>query len=252
MDANACHAVSQKLRDLRTWIQELRPALQTEGLGCAWNADMDQFCDVEATVEFDIQWIVVGDNPGEGEQETQRYFSPAGGVGPIARLVLERIGYYRSQVLVLNKTPISTAGSEATEKLSPSQRVYLESTQDRMADTICDLVTLTNARTWVMGHGGCWTPQQKWRLHPIERSEPPRYPKGILYPIFFRKLAAFYAQWPTLASCFYISKHFSNANFFGEVDVDHLIHVGVEQALIDLEAKQNYRADLLVHGCQQP
>ncbi|MDX9898235.1 MAG: hypothetical protein RBT62_04900 [Spirochaetia bacterium] len=103
-----------------------------------------------------IAWIVVADNPGKREQEAANNRYLVGRSGMVAeRFFARELGIdFRTETIIINKTPIHTAKTVQLRrlvKLYPQARVVLEESQRFMASIVPVLQACCKARVWVMG-----------------------------------------------------------------------------------------------------
>jgi len=118
----------------------------------------------------DIRLIIVGDNPGKNEQLfcNRRYL--VGQAGKIGERFFRRnpeLGIdFRSNVLILNKTPLHSAKTKELdwiqERASPRVRPLLRVTQQWMAHETADLRSVLGCPLWLVGYselkkGGIFT-----------------------------------------------------------------------------------------------
>lgn len=106
--------------------------------------------------EADIAWIVVADNPGRREQEacSQRYLVGLSGKAAENFFRRELNLDFRSQAIVINKTPVHSAKTVQLKKLLslyPGLLPTLRESQTFMATLVPQLQKALGARVWVMG-----------------------------------------------------------------------------------------------------
>lgn len=94
-----------------------------------------------------LEYIVVGDNPGKTEMKTQQYFQ--GENTNYIRHFFKKIycNDYEKKVLFLNKTPIYTDITSDLSKFSKE----CDATQIEMADLIKNISVQTGAHVWIFG-----------------------------------------------------------------------------------------------------
>ena len=98
----------------------------------------------------DLQYIVVGDNPGQTEKEQQLYF--VGRTKYIRMFFESMLGKeWEKKVLFLNKTPIFT--KETDDLNAKDKKAALEETQRGIAELILALHRdLKKCHLWIVGH----------------------------------------------------------------------------------------------------
>jgi hypothetical protein len=108
----------------------------------------------------DVRFVLVGDNPGKNEQRADRRRYLVGQSGKIAeRVFRELLGVdFRSQVVIVNKTPIHTAKTAELRKLlaldgSAELRAVFEESQRFMAALACDVAAAFDVPIWICGYG---------------------------------------------------------------------------------------------------
>lgn len=113
----------------------------------------DAFCpfieDIKSLKTEDLEYIIVGDNPGQTEKEQQLYF--LGRTKYIRSFFESMLGEkWKKKVLFLNKTPIF---SKETVDLNTENKKALEETQKFMAELIISLHSdLKKCQLWIVGH----------------------------------------------------------------------------------------------------
>lgn len=183
-------------------------------LKAVWNRDLDRLLD--HNVPHRIKWIAAGINPGGMEAREGIYLHPAGpSGGPMRALLCHDVPSW-DYVLVLNQTSLSSANVDELNALSPRQREILKESIREMAEVICQLAKITRAHVWILGNKELYdSPNQK----------------HLFYP-FFRRLAEFYKDHPTLKERLYLSNHPSRGSLFTELPMtDENLDQGLEVAL---------------------
>jgi hypothetical protein len=107
-----------------------------------------------------IRYVLVGDNPGKNEQRADRRRYLVGHSGRLAeRIFRELLGAdFRSEVLIVNKTPVHTAKTAELKPLLADsgvtglREVFAES-QRFMANLAYDLAEAFDAPIWICGYG---------------------------------------------------------------------------------------------------
>jgi len=110
----------------------------------------------EVSQDSRIAWVVVADNPGKREQEAAMNRYLVGRSGQVAqRFFARELGVdFRSEVVIINKTPVHTPKTLQLKKLArlyPEARGILDESQRFMASMVPALQQCFNARIWVMG-----------------------------------------------------------------------------------------------------
>ena len=99
-----------------------------------------------------IEYIIVGDNPGEAEKSAERYF--VGKAGQQCRKFFEESlqveeSDFDACVIALNKTPIST--KKTTDLLKEAPQALVEETQKWMAERIAKLCIVFKCDPYIIG-----------------------------------------------------------------------------------------------------
>ena len=116
-----------------------------------YNRDLDRLA-----AGHDIRWLLIADNPGKTEQLASQNRYLVGSSGRMAEnFFRQRLDIdFRSQVLIINKTPVHTPKTQQLRRLivlyPALGRVFTES-QHFMASLAWQLHTLTAAPIWLMG-----------------------------------------------------------------------------------------------------
>ena len=110
----------------------------------------------EVSQDSRIAWVVVADNPGKREQEAAMNRYLVGRSGQVAqRFFARELGVdFRSEVVIINKTPVHTPKTLQLKKLArlyPEAMGILDESQRFMASMVPALQQCFNARIWVMG-----------------------------------------------------------------------------------------------------
>lgn len=182
-------------------------------LEITWNEDLDRFIDQPELLKA-VRWILCGDNPGVQEAEQRKYL--IGPTGTRARNIMREMKVSpESEILVLNKTPISTP---TTKELAPYRKSHLpllRATQLAMICCIYQLMKASSANVWIIGLGEC-TSVAGWPLRKIRGGG--YYNKYIL-PEFFTALERTLKRRPSLQDRVYITHHISMGAFDREKKV---------------------------------
>ena len=117
------------------------------------------------TIDSDIKLIVIGDNPGKNEQLTCNQSYLVGQAGKLANGFFQNnseLGIdFRTNVIILNKTPIHTAKTNQIKKLlkiAPTEiALLMEETQTWMAEQTAKLhqkllASNNNVQLWLVGY----------------------------------------------------------------------------------------------------
>ena len=157
----------------------------------------------------EIKCILVADNPGTTEKEKEEYL--VGDSGLVTRLFFDKfiVDDFDKQVLVLNKTPISTPTTKQLEKLHITKCNAFINSQRYMANLIFNLSVELKCPTIIMGFSGCRT-NGKW---PLTTNA-----KKAVGLEFFKQLKVNYENHKEFL---YIIKHFSRNSFFDDFKIEH-------------------------------
>lgn len=108
------------------------------------------------TAKSDIRWIIVADNPGKKEQaaDARNYLIGQSGITTENFFTREFGLDFRSQTVIINKTPIHTLKTTHLRLLTktyPPLKPILDASQVYMAKMLISLNAVLDARIWVMG-----------------------------------------------------------------------------------------------------
>lgn len=173
-----------------------------------------------------IRWIVVADNPGRREQESdgQRYL-----IGPSGKATenffKRELGLdFRTDAIVINKTPIHSAKTAQLKKLVqlyPDMKPVLLDSQAFMASLVLSMQKALGASVWIMG------------LSELG-------PRGIFRP-WAEHLLSLYEREPERYSKLYVFNHFSMGSFASDLKKRRLASESEAQAVLRIGMENRVR-----------
>ena len=154
-----------------------------------------------------VKYILVGDNPGKNEKVKKKYL--IGTTGVIVRCFFEKflVDDFDKEVVILNKTPISTNKTKELEDLKDKK--ILEVSQLYMANLIYKISSKYNIPVIIMGISSCRGASGIWNLNSKA--------KKSYFCCFFKQIKYKFRE--KKDKLFFI-KHFSRNSFFADFDIE--------------------------------
>lgn len=170
-----------------------------------------------------IKYIIVGDNPGESERLTNYYMVGSAGIN-LRKFFRDIVTDFDKEVLVLNKSSISTGSTEELENVyNKNAKPFLED-QEEMAQLLFDIHNILKVPVFIMAYTSYLNENEtKWIFDGNAKSRP-------LYK-FFDKLSNLYKGNPLVKSIIFIS-HSSHNCLLNEFNESNLKIVEKEKWLL--------------------
>lgn len=160
--------------------------------------------------DYNPEWVLWGDNPGDEEQMSRRYLSANGRAGKAARRCfasLVGIKDFDHKVLVLNKCPIHTHETNGLEMVRKADPAFYQRVEDLTADFAISMYRALSVPTLVFGLGKCRKGRKDKGGDPWARME-----KG-LFSTFFQRIGEMCVDDEPMTGSLFIAKHFSRGHF---------------------------------------